>query len=103
MELRNHPAFTRIFGKPQDWNEAENGPCGALSVCDIVSDGKKFMESLWTPTDEERAAIANGAPVVLWVSGTAHPVVALCVADPEALAKVEALKAVENMKKPVDG
>ena len=103
MDLRNHPQPTRILGKPQDWNEAEQGECKALNIRDIVVDGTRFMESIWTPTDEERAAIANGAPVVLWVSGTAHPVVSLFTADMESLAKLEALKAVENMKKEVDG
>lgn len=36
-----------------------------------------LMRSAWMPDDEERAAIASGAPVILSIVGTSHPVVAI--------------------------
>lgn len=39
------------------------------------------LESVWEPTDEERAAIAEGQNVYLLVWGGGHPPVALGVTD----------------------
>ena len=54
--------------------------CGTLEISDIHDPiWGNTMVSAWMPDDEERAAIAAGAPIMLNVVGTAHPVVLLHV------------------------
>lgn len=43
--------------------------------------GNHIYSSVWEPTDEERAAIANGANVELLVWGTRHPPVAVATSE----------------------
>jgi len=56
--------------------------CGTLEISEVHDPiwGNQ-MRSAWMPTDEERAAIASGAPVILSIVGTSHPVVAVFVGE----------------------
>ena len=54
--------------------------CGDLHVHHMPDVG--CMVSKWLPTDEERAAIARGEPVWLYVYAKGHPPVALEAGDP---------------------
>lgn len=54
--------------------------CGALQINDEHDPiWGNMMRSAWMPTDEEREAIASGAPVILSIVGKVHPVVAVYV------------------------
>lgn len=66
---------TRIMERPRGTLEED---CTALQIADVQCPiwGKR-MVSAWRPSAEEREAIANGAPVMLSIVGTVHPVVAL--------------------------
>lgn len=77
-----HPSETRDFGKPSDWIEELDGPCGYLSVSDQrdLLTGQNLMHSWWKPTDEERQMIADGAHIELRIYGNVHPVVSLALA-----------------------
>lgn len=46
---------------------------GALSFIVMQHEGMAFRVSQWTFTPEERAAIAAGADLFLWVSSPQHP------------------------------
>lgn len=56
--------------------------CGTLEIYDSHDPiwGNQ-MQSAWMPDDEERAAIAAGAPVILFIIGDMHPVVGLTVGN----------------------
>jgi hypothetical protein len=73
---------TRTFNKPDNWDDAANGQCVALSIRDVVIDGCRYMVSAWEPSPDELAAIIAGAPILLHISGTQHPVVAVGVGEP---------------------
>lgn len=78
---------TRCIGKPRDWDNELDGPCGALSVRDEVEvqSGVNFMHSEWRLQLGELKLLTdyNGV-VVLRISGAVHPVVSLQVeARPE--------------------
>jgi hypothetical protein len=47
----------------------------------VWSDGARCI-SCWQPTEAEKAAIARGEPVWLWVIGSTHPPVAVEVGSP---------------------
>lgn len=66
------------LSKPQDWQD-KLGDCGDLWV--RVDNERQTMTSAWYPTEEEKAAIARGAPIVLSVWGAGHPPVALTTGD----------------------
>lgn len=72
---------TRVFGAPVDWDEAKQGPCGALAIRDELIDGVRFMASAWELSPDEIAALQAGAPLILRIAGTNHPVVSLCVGE----------------------
>lgn len=56
--------------------------CGTLEICDVHDAiWGNMMQSAWMPTDEEREAIALGAPVILSIVGKGHPVVAVYVGE----------------------
>ena len=56
--------------------------CGTLEISDVHDPiWGNMMQSAWMPNDEEREAIASGAPVMLSIVGTAHPVVAVFVGE----------------------
>lgn len=73
---------TRLIGKPRDWIEPLDGPCGSLSVRDEVDTqtGINFMHSEWKLQQGELDLLQkyNGV-VVLRISGNIHPVVSLHV------------------------
>jgi hypothetical protein len=73
---------TRCIGKPKDWDDTLDGPCGALSVRDEaeVQSGVNFMHSEWVLQEGELKLLAdhNGV-IVLRISGAVHPVVSLQV------------------------
>jgi hypothetical protein len=64
---------TRSLGKPLDWNEATQGPCGDLPIRDQITRAGLEMVSEWVPDSEERRLIAAGAPVQIGIMGTVHP------------------------------
>lgn len=70
---------TRELGKPQDWNEKNDPPCGVLPIRDIVTQDGPFMVSAWEFTPLEIAALQRGETLKLCIRGTGHPVVALIV------------------------
>ena len=77
---------TRNLGRPQGTLEED---CSTLSISDHHDPiWGNVMRSAWMPTDEERQLIAGGAPVILQIVGSAHPVVAVftgaLVAAPDA-------------------
>lgn len=54
--------------------------CGTLEISDTFDPiWGNMMQSAWMPSDEEREAIASGAPVILSIVGKSHPVVAVFV------------------------
>ena len=56
--------------------------CGTLEICDTHDPiWGNMMQSAWMPSDDERARIASGAPVMLSIVGTGHPVVAVFVGE----------------------
>lgn len=66
------PEANRTFGKPDSMTDEE---CSSLRVLDTG----QTLVSVWVLNEEERRAIAAGAPVMLSVFGRVHPVVALGV------------------------
>jgi hypothetical protein len=53
-------------------------------------------QSVWIPTDEERAALAAGASVVLEVYATPHPAVSVAVGFVAELVDAESQEALER-------
>lgn len=70
---------TRELGRPAGTLEED---CSTLQISDVKDPiWGNLQLSAWVPSDEEREAIANGAPVILSVVGRSHPVVSLFVGD----------------------
>jgi hypothetical protein len=74
---------TRSIGKPEDWDEALDGPCLTISVHDFVDPltGVPFMLTAWTPEPDELQRLNEGRPLFLAISGRTHPVIKLFVGD----------------------
>ena len=72
---------TRELGKPSDWNEDNDPPCGVLPIRDVLTPEGPFMVSAWEFTPDELLALQNGATLKLWIRGVAHPVVGLTVGE----------------------
>ena len=71
------PGHNRILTGPQGLLDEEIVPLPALV-------GGGLIVSVWEPDEEERAAIAAGAPTVLGIlSSETQPPVALCTLKPE--------------------
>jgi len=68
----------KFHGAPKDW-KPEHGTCSTLPTKTILNDGRSWDVSAWEISDDERAAIAAGAALFLWVSAPFHPVVAITV------------------------
>lgn len=66
---------TRRMTAPANWDSSVQGNCGELEIID--ADG--IMFSAWKPTEAELKRLNEGAPVVLGIMGTTHPVVSLSV------------------------
>lgn len=69
---------TRVLGESQGYTP--------LPVSDMLGnngdlDGTPMMLSQWKPSPQERADIAAGKDIWLWVLGTAHPPVMVTVED----------------------
>ena len=75
MRPIDFPQANLTLSKPDSMTDEE---CGSLRV---YRSGPQ-MFSCWQPSEEERAAIAAGAPVWLYVLGAAHPPVAVEVENP---------------------
>jgi hypothetical protein len=74
MMNNSPPSTTRRIGKSQGYL--------GLSVTDThMADGTPVMLTSWQPTPAEAALIAAGAPIYLWLLGTAHPPVMLGVGE----------------------
>jgi hypothetical protein len=82
MIAGRHANATRVLGAPLDWDEAMQGHCGGLAVCDHLTKAGLVMESAWLPTQEELTRLVAGAPVILGVMGLGHPPVYLAVGEP---------------------
>lgn len=68
------PSTTRRIGKSQGYL--------GLSVTDTqLQDGSPVMVTSWQPTPAEQKLICAGAPIYLWVLGSAHPPVMLTVGE----------------------
>jgi hypothetical protein len=68
---------TRNLGAPSGWDAGKLGQCGNLEIRDTST----AMESNWYPSEQEKAAIAAGAPVRLTVWGRVHPPVSVNVGE----------------------
>ena len=71
----------RPIGKPKNWDEALDGPCGTIYVTDAIDTltGHNVMFSVYKLTDEEIEALRNGGLLRLGIVGRAHPVFQLGV------------------------
>ena len=76
MIRTQHPSNNKVLGAPVGWNQGEL-PCNALPITCTEVNGMPAMVSYWTPTEEERAQIAAGGMLALWVIGSIHPPVAI--------------------------
>ena len=72
---------TRNLGKPIDWDDERDGPCGSLAIRDTRLNGAPCMLSAWQPSPEELAALNAGAKIYLHVIGGIHPPVAISVGE----------------------
>lgn len=78
MNRTQHPSNNAVLGAPAGWDQAEL-PCGALPITRTQVGGSPAIVSYWTPSAEELAQLAAGAPVALWVIGSTMPPVSLTV------------------------
>jgi hypothetical protein len=65
------------LGKPQDWQDDENGHCSTLWVRHDLDRGVSFLRSAWEVEADEAGWMLAGAKLQLGIAGTAHPVVNL--------------------------
>lgn len=80
--------WTKVFGKPKDWDEEKLGRCVDLHV--RIKPEQRTCESAWRPSAEELAALNAGGVVVLSVVGGQPPVMLSVereAAPPEAKAE----------------
>lgn len=81
MNFVKHPQHTLYMGAPEDWNEATQGPCGALSIFDMRGRPLPKMESAWVPEGYEGMLLALGSGQIrLNIIGQVHPPVSMHVA-----------------------
>ena len=74
---------TRNLGRPDGTLEED---CSSLPISDDHDPiWGNVMRSAWMPTDDEREAIANGAPIILQIVGKSHPVVCLYTGELAAI------------------
>lgn len=78
MQPVAHPTNNMQLGAPVDWDQSK-GSCEPLGVTLAEVEGLRCMASYWQPDEAERAALAQGKPVILFVYSLSHPVVALGV------------------------
>lgn len=74
-----HPTNNHKFAAPEG-HDQKALPCETLGVTIGRDDsGAPVMASYWMPTPEELSCLIAGSPVMLFVFGTGHPIVALGV------------------------
>lgn len=81
------------IGKPKDWDESLEGPCGTIYVSTYIDTltGLPVMASVYKPTDEEIEALQQGGLIRLAIVGRQqHPVFQLGVMGPCLAADVDA-------------
>ena len=74
---------TRVLGKSQGYIGLPLRD--ELVNCSVGGEGTPQMVTSWEPTPDELARLNAGAPVLLKISGTAHPPVAVDVGEARAL------------------
>ena len=77
-----------VLGQPKNWDEEKMGVCQPLYL--YHNEGE--LHSIWKPTEEELAILAQGGGVVLTVIGNGHPVVRLGVAEIEPVENFESVE-----------
>jgi len=79
MKILEIEGADEFHGAPKDWNGEVNGTCHVLPTRKITNGGIVFRVSQYEFTDDERAAIARGATLFLWVSSPQHPVMSAAI------------------------
>lgn len=81
MDAVNFVGADLILGQPKDWDTAKQGVhIDAIRAKRITVGNTPAIMTLWLPTEEERALLADGHAVVLMVLGSQFPPVSLAVA-----------------------
>ena len=78
MDFAKIDGYTRVFGKPNNWNE-DSGECVDLYVKDIQFPDSNVMVTEWKPDPGELEQLNNGGSLFLWIYGTIHPPIAMTV------------------------
>jgi hypothetical protein len=78
MQRAQHKTNNAVIGAPKGWDQSKL-PCDALPITITDWDGIPSCVSWWEPTAEERALIAAGAKVRLWVAGGINQHPPVCV------------------------
>lgn len=63
-----------VFGAPEGWDEATQGPCIKLHARVVRDDTGMRVETAWEPSPEELAMLNAGGSVILSVVGGQPPV-----------------------------
>ncbi|PDS97549.1 hypothetical protein CO659_12880 [Rhizobium sp. S9] len=71
MEIAHIDGATRVLGESQGYR--------GLPIVDTMFGDAPAMVSEWVPSAGERAAIASGKSLFLWLLGTQHPPVMMTV------------------------
>jgi len=79
MRPTQHSSNNRVLGAPAGWDQDES-TCHAIALTDLTYAGVRSVATFWELSDEERAAIAAGAKVMLIVPGSTMMPAALEVA-----------------------
>jgi hypothetical protein len=74
------PQATRALRPPAGMNEDQCLPLYVYQGAD--PDGRRVVISRWQPDDEDRARIAAGGPVWLWIMGGTMPPASVDTNDP---------------------
>lgn len=102
MQICNFPG-ARPIGKPRDWDESLDGPCGCIYVSDQVDTltGQNIMYSIYKPTEADLVALNAGGALRLGIMGRSHPVFQMCVLGPRLVEDIDA-RAVSDLGEPID-
>ena len=77
MRPTQHPSNNDVLGAPPGATIEE---CRPLAITRVqYESGLRGVLSYWQPSEQERAAIAAGAPVCVAVMGMTHPPLAIGV------------------------
>lgn len=75
---------THTFSKPENWNEAEHGTCGALEIRVEQAAAGPLLVSAWKPSPDEIALLTAGGVIELQIVGPTHPPVWVSIEPPAA-------------------